>query len=106
MVTTSTPTAGLVADPLDANSWRRGRSRPFGVVGAGHLVGGSRSEAFPVARVAVLVCCTAFGPSRHGPVQSRGLRVRCSAIRSVLSASVYAAPCGLQFEALPVRAGC
>jgi hypothetical protein len=33
------------------------------------LVGGSRLEAFPVARVAVLVCCTAFGlvAARHCP---------------------------------------
>jgi hypothetical protein len=42
---------------LDANSWRRGRSRSLGR----SLSGGSLPEAFPAARVAVLLCCTAFG---------------------------------------------
>lgn len=38
------------------------------------LVRGGRSEAFPAARVAGLVCCTAPCPNRHGSDRNRGLR--------------------------------
>jgi len=58
--------------PLDANSRRPGRSRSFGVIRAGQPSGGGLSEAFPVAGVAVLVCCTVLARDglRPGPVYS------------------------------------